>query len=284
MDLQLPIGGVDVTVYADVVFFANFISTFALLMAYGSVFGGKPRLLRASLASVASGVYAVFEQVLFLPYILRTAVLFLLIAIAFGRIGVLYNTVRFAFVTVCIEVLFMAVMSLTGRDALVARGGVTVFCNGVWGVAAYFLCYPVLLLVKKYVKMRVRKKYAEFVINGQKISLSLLYDSGNLLTYKGASVAVVAWDSIKDLFPDMDYDEFLITCEDRMIFNTVGRGGIIPVITPDSPSIDGSTVNIKIAVSQRSFNGYDGVVGDMKGMDKNAVYKKFCKTVYMYKE
>ena len=263
---------------------SNFISTFALLKAYGFVFGGRVGAVRTSLASAVSGLYAVLEQVLFLPYVLRTAVLFLLIAIAFGRIGVLYNTVRFAFVTVCVEVLFMAIMSLTGRDAFVARGSVTVFCNGIWGIAAYLMVYPLLLLIKKSIKMRSHKKSAEFVINGQKTTLSLLYDSGNLLTYKGASVAVVAWDSIKDLFPDMDYDEFLITCEDRMIFNTVGRGGIIPVITPDSPSIDGSTVNIKIAVSQRSFNGYDGVVGDMKGMDKNAVYKKFCKTVYMHKE
>lgn len=272
------------TVYADVVFFANFISTLALLLAFSAAFGGKPRLIRATAASAVSGVYAVFEQVFFLPYVLRTAVLFLLIAIAFGRIGALYNTVRFAFVTVCVEVLFISVLSLMGRDAYVTRGSVTVFCNGVWGMAVYFLCYPVLLLTKHCVKMRTRKKYAEFAINGQKIYLSLLYDSGNLLMHKGVSVAVVSWDSIKDLFPDMDYDEFLITCEDRMIFNTVGSGGIIPVITPDSPLIDGSAVNIKIAVSQRTFNGYDGVVGELKGMDKNAVYKKFCKTAYMHKE
>ena len=272
------------TVYADVVFFVNFISTLALIMAFSAVFGGKPRLARFAVASAVSGLYAVFEQVFFLPYVLRTAVLFLLTAIAFGRIGALYNTVRFAFVTVCVEVLFISVLSLTGRDAYITSGSVTVFCNGVWGMAVYFLCYPLLLIAKHCAKMRARKKYAEFVINGQKVSISLLYDSGNLLMHKGVSVAVVSWDIIKDLFPDMDYDEFLITCEDRMIFNTVGSGGIIPVITPDSPLIDGSAVNIKIAVSQQSFKGYDGVVGELKGMDKNAVYKKFCKTAYMHKE
>lgn len=256
-------------VYADVVFFANLISTLALLMAYGSVSGGKPRLIRAVAAGTVSGLYAVLEQVLFLPYILRTAVLFLLTAIAFGRNSMVYNTVRFAFVAVCVEVLFISVLSLAGRDAYVAYGSVTVFCNGVWGMAVYFLTYPMFFVIKHCVKIRTRNRFAQFVINGQKISLSLLYDSGNLLTHKGAGVAVVSWDKIKAFYSDTSFEEFVLGAEDRMIFGTVGSGGLMPVITPDEAIIDGNTVNIKIAVADRKFGAFDGVVGDlnMKGME-----------------
>ena len=271
------------TVYADVVFITNFISTIALLSGYSAVFGGRIKLVRLILSGTVSGAYAVCESVVLIPHIMRIAVLFLLIAIAFGRKGVLLNTARFAFIAVCIEVLFILIMSLAGQIAFITDGSVTVFCSGLVGIMVYFLSYPLLIFIKRYAKKQTRKKHAEFVINGQKITLRLLYDSGNLLVYKGVSVAVISWHSIKDLFSDMDYDEFLITSKDRMIYNTVGSGGIIPVITPDNPQIDGSAVNIKIAVSQRLFNGYDGVVGELKGMDKNAVYKKFCQKVHLYK-
>ena len=271
------------TVYADVVFIANFISTTALFSGYSAVFGGVIKPLRLILSGAVSGAYAVCEAVFLLPHIMRIAVLFLLTAIAFGRKEVLLNTARFALVAACIEVLFMLIMGIMGQNAFITDGSVTVFCGGLVGIMVYFLSYPLLILIKLYAKKRAGEKHAEFVINGQKITLRLLYDSGNLLVYKGVSVAVISWDSIKDLFSDMDFDEFLITSEDRMIYNTVGSGGIIPVITPDNPQIDGSAVNIKIAVSQRSFNGYDGVVGELKGMDKNAVYKKFCQKVHLYK-
>ncbi len=257
------------TVYADVVFIANCISVIALLLGYSAVFGGRIKGIRLVLSGTTSGIYAVCEAVFFLPHILRAAVLFLLTVIAFGRKNILYNTARFAFVAVCVEVLFVAVMSIMGQRAFVTDGSVTVFCGGMVGMTVYFSIYPLLLLIKRYAKKRIREKYAEFVINGQKITLALLYDSGNLLTHKGVSVAVIAWCKIKDLFSGVDYNNFLITAEDRMIYNTVSAGGILPVITPEKSVIDGTEVNIKLAVTDRSFGACDGVVGDlnMKGME-----------------
>ena len=257
------------TVYADVVFIANFISVIALLLGYSAVFGGRISVFRLCLSGTFSGLYAVCEAVFCLPHIMRVAVLFLLIATAFGRENIVYNTARFAFVAVCVEVLFTAVMSIIGRSAVVTDGSVTVFCSDFVGATVYFSVFPLLLFIKRYTKKRNSQKHAEFVINGQKITFTLLYDSGNLLTHKGVSVAVVAWCKIKDLFTGMEYNDFLITAEDRMIYNTVSAGGILPVITPSESVIDGVGVNIKLAVAERSFGACDGIVGDlnMKGME-----------------
>ncbi len=257
------------TVYADVVFVANFISTTALLSGCSAIFGGRIKLVRMALSGAVSGLYAVCESVFLLPRIIRLVVLFLLTAIAFGRKEVLLNTARFAFVAVCIEVLFMLIMSIMGQSTFITDGSVTVFCSGLVGMTVYFLSYPLLILIKQNAKKRTAEKHAEFVINGQKITLTLLYDSGNLLIHKGVSVAVVTWKKINDLFSDMDYDEFLITSEDRMIYNTVSSGGVLPIITPERSVIDGISVNIKLAVADRDFGTCDGIVGDlnMKGME-----------------
>ena len=257
------------TVYADVVFIANFVSVITLLSGYSAVFGGRIKLVRLLLSGSVSGIYAVCEAVLLLPHIMRLPVLFLLAVIAFGRKNVIYNTARFAFVAVCVEVLFIAVMSIMGQRAFVTDSNVTVFCSGMVGVLVYFLSFPLLLFIKRYTKKHSSQKHAEFVINGQKITFTLLYDSGNLLTHKGVSVAVVAWCKIKDLFTGMEYNDFLITAEDRMIYNTVSAGGILPVITPSESVIDGVEVNIRLAVAERSFGACDGIVGDlnMKGME-----------------
>ena len=257
------------TVYADVVFIANFISVIALLLAYSAVFGGRIQRFRLCMTGVVSGIYAVCEAILLLPHIMRMAVLFFLIAIAFGRKNVLYNTARFAFVAVCVEVLFIAVMSIMGQRAFVTDSNVTVFCSGMVGALVYLLSFPLLLIIKKYAKKHTHKKHAEFVINGQKTTLTLLYDSGNLLTHKGVGVAIISWSKIRDLFHGMDYDDFLITAGDRMIYNTVSAGGILPVITPEKSFLDGAEVSVRLAVAERSFGECDGIVGDlnMKGME-----------------
>ena len=257
------------TVYADVVFIANCISVIALLLGYSVMFGGRIKLIRLVLSGVVSGLYAVCEAVFFLPYIIRTLMLFLLTAIAFGRTQVIYNTARFAFVAVCVEVLFVVFMGIMGQRAFITDGSITVFCSGIVGITVYFLSYPLLIFIKWYTKKHIRQKYAEFVINGQKITLTLLYDSGNLLMHKGVCVTIVSWKKINDLFSGIHYNDLLITAGDRMIYNTVSSSGILPLITPERSVIDGIDANIKIAVADREFGEYDGVVGDlnMKGME-----------------
>ena len=270
MDLQFQKRESIMIVYADVVFIANFIATSVLFMCCQALFNSRIKPLRLLASGVVSGVYAVFEAVLLLPVIMRPGVLILLTVIVFGKNRVLFNTSRIAFVCAGFEVIFMLVMSVTGADAVITNGSVTVFCSNVCGTVVYFASYPMLILIKRYAKTSTSRKHAEFVINGQKTTVELLYDSGNLLSYKGFCVAVIGWEKMKDFFCNMEYSELLITAQDRMIFNTVGRGGILPIITPERSIIDGMESDLKIAVADRTFKGYDGIIGElkMKGMDK----------------
>lgn len=251
-------------VYADVVFIVNFVSTFALLLAYAAVFGGVYNLRRKVFAAAVSGIYAILESIYGLPYILRTAVLFLINMISFGKNGLLNNTLRFIFISVCIEAIFLMLMTAFGRDAYIVEGTVTVFSGGVLGAFVYVMSYPIFLITKTVIKKHSKKRDTEFTIDGQKIRLTLLYDSGNLLTFKGKSVAVVSWESIKGIFNNEYYDEFTLKVDERMIFNTVASGGVMPVITPKKSIIDGVERDLYIAVTKRSFKNSDGVIGDIK--------------------
>lgn len=248
-------------VYADIIFFVNFVSTMSLLLLYIVIFTCKKRWIRTIIASSISGIYAVIEIAFLLPYILRTLTLLLIIVITFGRVSVLYNTARFFFVTVCMQAVFMALMMIMGNDAYIANGSVTVFSGDILGFIIYGLSFPLIVLFKKMVKMRMKIRKCQITINGKKIDVSLLYDSGNLLMHKGVNVAVVSWDAIKDALGTDTYEEFVLIAEDRMIFNTVGSNGILPVTEPEKFLLDGREVSVKLALINKKFNTYDGIIG-----------------------
>ena len=248
-------------IYADVIFAVNFISTFALLIVYAVLAGSEKKYMRLAYASTISGVYAVAESVYALPYILRVFILVLVIATAFGRSSLIYNTARFGLVSVCVQVIFIVIMSISGKDGYISSGSITVFSNDIWGVAVYVLTYPVLIFITRLWQKRKQIRISDLVINGKKIKLLLLYDSGNLLMHNGVTVAVVAWDSIKSVMECNSYEELLLSDCDTMLFNTVGKGGMMPVIETDHAIIDGIEKTIRIAIINRSFNLCDGIIG-----------------------
>lgn len=248
-------------IYADVVFILNLISTCTLIFAYSAIVGGRCIIWRVLLASVGAGLYAVIEQVFDIPAILRIAMMLLVILITFGKNGVFINTARFGLFTLAVEAVFMLIAILFGKNMYIAGKGVTVFSGSLFGGVIYAVSYPVLFMAQKLIKRYRQKRIVHIEIGGHKITLSLLYDSGNLLKYKGVSVAVVSWDRLKEIYPDKSYDEFVISAEERTIFNTVGKGGILPLITPDKATLNGIDITIKIAVADRCFKDYDGVLG-----------------------
>ncbi len=248
-------------IYADVIFFVNFVSTLTLILAYGVMFACKRHILRAVIAAAVSGIYAVAEVILSLPYILRIAVLTFVSIISFGRYSILYNTSRLVFVGVCIQIVFILLMTVMGNDAYIANGSITVFSGNISGFIIYSLAFPLMLIIRRIIKVRSELRACRFVINGKDISLMLLYDSGNLLTHNGVSVAVVAWSSMKEILGIDSYSDFTEKADDKMTFNTVGNGGVLPVIVPDTAIADGREINIKIAVADRGFKGCDGIIG-----------------------
>ena len=159
------------------------------------------------------------------------------------------------------QTVFMALMTVMGNDAYIANGSVTVFSGDIFGLIIYGLSLPLIVLFKNMVKMRMKIRKCQITINGKKIDVSLLYDSGNLLMHKGVNVAVVSWDAIKDALGTDTYEEFVLIAEDRMIFNTVGSNGILPVTEPEKFLLDGREVSVKLALINKKFNTYDGIIG-----------------------
>ena len=79
--------------------------------------------------------------------------------------------------------------------------------------------------------------------------------------HKGVNVAVVSWEVLKDALGTDTYEEFVLIAEDRMIFNTVGSNGILPVTEPEKFLLDGREVSVKLALINKKFNTYDGIIG-----------------------
>ncbi len=240
------------TVYADIVFFANFISSSALFFLYGAIIKARPVTIRALAAAAVSGVYAIFETMLILPYILRVILLFCMVRIVFGRESILFNTLRLMLVIAGLELVFLFVMSQLGYDGLVANGTVTVLANGVLGFFIYALSYPLLLLLRYIADARSKIRHMTVTAQGRSCRLVLLYDSGNLLHHNGLPVAIVSRMSVP----------FVNTCE-CIEFGAVNGNGFLPVIKPESCVIDGIKRDIYIAVADRKFNGVDGIIGEV---------------------
>lgn len=250
-------------VYADVVFAVNFISVAALIFAYSIFTERKIKVLRMLCGACVAGVYAVAESVLELAYPLRIFVICLVAAAAFGIKSYAANTLRFIGFCAVIGIVFTVAISLMGYGTYIANGTVTVFANDIITVFLYALSYPALFAVRKIASRRTDKKNVSLTIEGHKIKTTLYYDSGNFLKHKGTDVAVISWERIKPLYPDRAYEDFILIAEERMIYNTVGTGGILPILTPERAEVNGFEVEIKIAVANRNFGEYDGVIGKM---------------------
>ncbi len=251
-------------IYADVVFFLNFVSSATLLFAYGLIFGIRYRALKILAGAAISGVYAVLEIIFNLPYIIRTAVLFCICAVVFGASGTMYNTLRIMFIIICLEVVFVAIMTVAGATAYVSYGMVTVFANSIAGIIIYALSYPTVFFIRYIIRNKSRIKKACFMINGTQINVDLLYDSGNLLMHKGYSVAIVSWDAVSGAFLGMTYEDVKFNADDAVVFQTVGTGGIMPVVKPQNCTICGIKSEIYVAIADRGFGRCGGIVGDVK--------------------
>lgn len=250
------------TVYADEVFAVNFISTACMLGAYSHASDKSTGAFRIFCSAAAVGVYSVFEILFLMPHCLRIPLTAAITAAAFGRRNILRNMFGICFFSAMLEVIFSVLMYVAGRNMYVVSETVTVFSSDIFAAGAYAAVYPIFFAVRSFVKIKRRGKKADAVINDAKIRLVLLYDSGNLLRYKGLGVAVVSWDRIKAIYPGKSYFDFAECAEGWIHFGSVGQGGVLPIVTPDKFSVDGTEIKIKIAVAERRFGDFDGLIGE----------------------
>ncbi|HIU57774.1 MAG TPA: sigma-E processing peptidase SpoIIGA [Candidatus Ornithomonoglobus merdipullorum] len=250
------------TVYADELFAVNFVSNILLFYAYSLLRGIKPRRIRVLAAAAVGGLYAVIETVFGLHEVIRIPVLACMIAAAFGRSGFIVNLSGVMFVSVCAEGLTAAVLSFAGADARLAAGRMTLFASEPVSAAAYLAAYPIMLLCGAAIRRAGRRRRVVIEYGGRRTELFAMYDSGNLLRYKGLPVIVIGREATAELF-ECDYSELLLRAPDILRCNTVGGGGMLPVFIPENCVVDGSRRDAAVAVADRGFRGFGGITGDM---------------------
>ncbi len=251
------------TVYADELFAVNFASNILLFYAYALLHGIKRKRIRIISAAAAGAVYAVLEAVLLIPMFLRAAVLAMMTVAAFGRTKAALNTLGIMFTAVCAEGVTAAALAFTGADARLASGCVTVFAPETAAAAVYFAAYPAMLLYKRLFRRGGRYKSVAFYMDGMRVSFKALYDSGNLLKYKGMPVIVANWEEVRELFGCTEYSELFECLPDMLSYGTIGKGGVMPVFVPDKCTVDGTECAAAAAVTERSFKGCGGIAGDI---------------------
>ncbi len=248
------------TIYADEVFAVNTVSNILLLYAYCILYRIKINKLRLVTAAAAGGVYAVFDAVLALPWVLRIIMLLVMVCIAFGMRGRAAHTLRLMFISVCVEAVTLAGIVLVGGSAVIS-GVITVFAHGTPAAVIYLLAYPVLIGIKHIMRLRQKYRRVSIIHTGREIEFIALYDSGNLLKYKGRPVITVDWKTAQSLFPYAEFDELELNSTAFVMYNTLSGGGLMPVFEDVKCYINGISVNSVMAVTSRSFTGkYKGII------------------------
>lgn len=246
------------TVYIDIVFLGNSISALLLFLSVRVFYSLKGKWYRLFLSVALGGLYGVLNAVYPLYNLIHVVVLFFMTLIAWGRTGVLYNTLRVLFLEGVTVVAIVSVSNLFGINAMVRGFGIALIAKDGITALIMVMVYPVIIIIN-----RLRQKYKRvmncvFYVNDVEIKLKLLYDSGNLLTHKDFPVAVVDWRK----FPDIkSYEDALLTAPERLVYQTVSSSGIMPLIKPEKAVFGGIYRDCYIGLTDRRFKGYAGVIG-----------------------
>lgn|GEM_PF-5248238 len=253
------------TVYADEVFLINMISNTLLLYAYAYSSGLKPRHRRMVAAAAAGGLYAALEAALGIPPVLRAAALCSIIYIAFGRAALIKHTVRLMLICFVIEGITLTVLSAFGAGAALTRGTVVIFASEPVCAAIFICTYPAYILIMRLMARSRRHIRMRLTYRGRCAEFYALYDSGNLLKYRGKPVIMAAWDAVYTLLDCDDYEMLRKSAEDFVIYHTLSGAGVLPVIEPDICEADGAEVNAAVAVVRRKFKGkYSALAGEFR--------------------
>ena len=243
-------------VYADVLFLINFISSYVMLrLVERLVLKRHVRMIRIILAAAVGGIASVIIFCANLPPVLLAVIktlsaVIMVFTAFFTRNGHIFRTVLwlFALSGMVIAAAIMLAM-LLGKTT-----GVLIKCGTVYFDLPQKVFLPILILsyaaVTLFMKImqnrRAKKRYSVTITHsGKKITVTALFDSGNLLRdpLSGKCVSVLEWDKARELFcADYGYDA-LLEHTDEIILRAVpyrgidGVGGTIYAFTADEMKI-----------------------------------------------
>ncbi len=248
------------TVYIDIVFIVNVISSLLLLFCADLFFSAKGKWYRILMSSIVCGIYAVVNAIYNLLNPVRLIVLFFMILTAWGYKGILYNMLRVVFLEGVTVIAIIGISGIVGVRSFVFESGVTLIARDWVTAVITVTAYPLLIVINAIRKGYKRLVPATFYIDGKELKLRLLYDSGNLLCHKGIPVAVIDWRNFSYI---NSYEEILLAADERLIYNTVSSSGIMPVTKPERAIFSGIERECYIGLTDKHFIGYAGVIGDI---------------------
>ncbi len=249
------------TVYIDIVFMANVVSSLLLLFSVNLIFSIKGKWYRILISSLVCGIYGVLEAVYILWQPFRIVTLLFMIQIAWGYKGSLYNFLRVAFLEGITVIVIIGISRIFGINSLILQSGITLVAKDYITAIITVTTYPLIIIISYLKKSYKRLIKITFFIDGVELRFRLLYDSGNLLCHKGIPVAVIDWRN----FPSINsYEEMLLTAPERLVYNTVSSSGIMPLIKPERVVLEGVYRECYIGLTNKRFVGYQGVIGDIK--------------------
>ena len=222
-------------IYADVLFFINFISTYVMVDLTGRIAKNKPKQLRIIMSAAAGAILSVF---MFLGnnfwVLLKIINAIFVPVIAFWRKGhnVIFEIIFFFVMSLIVSVLFAFLASYKISDNINIKNGIIYFDIPIFRFIMIFAISYFLVFIADNILKR-RKVYIKHIItithNQKSVLLTALCDSGNMLKepVTGRDVIVCEWESVKGLFDGINYEEFINDIEKYRLwlipYHSLGR-------------------------------------------------------------
>lgn len=246
------------TVYADVVFFANFVTDYIILYLSFSFLHLNIGFIRIILSCVAGGVFSVFCALTNLSGFIKISVSFaFLLFMLFINLG--RQKIKNYLKTVIVVYTFSI---LLGGIVLMFDGGK----NNEVSALLFAFCLLFLIVSHRVFGNLFRSVQTERYVDasvgiyGKTYNLKLLCDSGNVLVDPYTSLPVVV----------LKKEAFGEACFERMRqvpFRTVSGVGVMRVMIPDKTQLikNGNRVEVKAAIGfcdnvSADFIGFDGII------------------------
>lgn len=267
-------------VYADVVFFINFVSSYILLYLLGRIVNVmRPKQLRLMIASAIGGAAA---ALIFCTSLRRWELLAIRAAAALIMVFVSFFTTKksvirqlvwfFIMSGIMISAMVFLLSVIKGRTGMMLKDGIMYFdLPPKIFLLSFALSYLILIFCLRVFKNRENKKYYIMSVthNDKTITVSALFDSGNLLKepVTGKYVSILEWEEAKKLFDaTFPFDEITDHLEDMKLwvipYTTLGGGKTMFAFLADDVSLPEEKKDIG-----RSFIGIYG-----SSLSKNKEY------------
>lgn len=225
------------TVYADSLFLVNFLSEYFLLVLTEKIASVNSKRIRRISAALFGAVVstAVFCDKIPLPQsIIGTINAFFIVCIAYTKSS---RSVIRAFLTfMLVSFVYYGFINLSVGSAAM-HNGITYLKINLGMFAVIFLCaYLFIIFTARILKPSGRRIYKITVSKNKKtVSLTALFDSGNLLSDGKKGVIITEWDMIKPLF-DTEIFEELYEYENVKVlpFGSLGGCSTVLVFRADS--------------------------------------------------